>query len=138
MRFRRHPDEPVLELRHTRVLFFFFGPFYLLWLHLWLDGLIIGAIVWLSVHGVLVLTRSAMGAAGGLDVQRLLAAFDAVRAGAAAGVPAESAMQELMRMLIPIYAAGFALLAWMSALTPLLPRYLRWRLARAGWRQLQP
>ena len=136
MRFYRRADDAVLEIRRPLIRFFLLGPFYLLWLRLWREATVVGIGVAALVHGAMVLTRSATGVSGGLDVGRAFAAIDTLRAATSRGVQADETFRQLFAMLLPYYAAALTLLCAMAVLTAVFPYYLGWCLARRGWEPL--
>lgn len=136
MRFYRPADAARLELPRARLWFFFLGPFYLLWLRLWLDAVVVAGITWALVHGTLLVTRNATGGSAEIDFDAAFATLNALQT-AGRSPQADAAFQQLMATLVPFYAAGLMLLVVMLALTSLLPRYLAWRYGRRGWRPVQ-
>ena len=134
MRFYRAADDSTLELRHPRSWVFLFGPFYLLWLKLWAEAVVVAVVVWAVTHWAAVLTRNATGMRSALDIQRAWAALDVIRAAGGRTPAADQAFRELVAMTLPVYAAGFALLGTMVVVSVLFPRYLRWRFGLRGWR----
>lgn len=136
MRFYRRADDAVLEIRNPRVRFFLLGPFYLLWLRLWKEAVILAAGVYTLVHGSALLTRVLGNFSGGIDLESAFAAIDALQAVGYGGATADAAFRQLISAVLPLSVAAFTLLATMTVLTTFLPAYLTWRFRRRGWEPL--
>jgi hypothetical protein len=133
MRFY-HPDTgAVLEARNPRVRFFLFGPFYLAWLRLWKQAVISGVVVWVIVHGAIVLTARSLGVSSRPDVNAVLDLLLTIHSAPMTGASADAAFQQMVAMLMPFLVGGFILLLLASLLALQLPDYLTRLYGRRGY-----